>query len=123
MKIRRVIEALLVSIAAVAAMCFFTCGPLLRGEAMYFAAAEGDVAKVRKLLAMGVSVDYAFDGSETSLQAAASGNHRGVVEILLEAGANPCVGEGSRPSHLAKNPPLRELLRAREREAGCWPRK
>jgi uncharacterized protein len=53
------------------------------------AAAAGDVARVKKLLASGVFVDARDDEDYTALMVAAGAGHRDVFEALLRAGADP----------------------------------
>lgn len=53
------------------------------------AAAQGDEALVRALLAAGADVNAASEDGETALVRAASKGHLHIVQLLLEAGADP----------------------------------
>ena len=64
------------------------CGQrLVLGEALYGAAAEGNVARVQQLIRQGADVNYRFDDNEPPLMPAVTNNHEEVVRILLKAGA------------------------------------
>lgn len=52
-------------------------------------AADGDMDRVRELLAYGVKIDARSNDGGTALMYAARNNHLGVVKILLNAGADP----------------------------------
>lgn len=53
------------------------------------AAADGDLARVRRLLADGVSEDSADEDATTALMAASFAGEARVVRLLLDAGADP----------------------------------
>ncbi len=53
------------------------------------AASAGDLARVRRLLADGVSEDSADEDATTALMAAAYAGEAEVVHLLLDAGADP----------------------------------
>lgn len=59
------------------------------------AAKNGDVDKVRQLLADGVDPDGPAKDGRTPLMAATAGGHVRVVDALLEAFADPTMGKGS----------------------------
>lgn len=54
---------------------------------LHDAAQEGDVAKIRKLLADGVKVDQRDPMFGSALNVAAAAGHADAVEVLLQAGA------------------------------------
>ncbi|OQS01487.1 ankyrin repeat protein [Achlya hypogyna] len=58
-------------------------------EALVQAARLGDSSRVRNLLATGVDADASNDRGETPLLAAVTQGHVAIVELLLEAGADP----------------------------------
>ena len=53
------------------------------------AAARGDAAEIRKLVAGGASVDVRDDYRRTPLHVAAYGSHHDAMRALVKAGANP----------------------------------
>lgn len=57
-------------------------------QALMRAAGDGDVARVRSLLASGADVNAAAEGGETALMRASAKGHLGVVEVLLDAGGD-----------------------------------
>ncbi|HLK60288.1 MAG TPA: ankyrin repeat domain-containing protein [Chthonomonadaceae bacterium] len=61
---------------------------MLLDEPLVIAAKEGDVVKVRSLLAMGADPDASFKGNPALEQAAAEG-HQEIVHLLLSHGAWP----------------------------------
>ena len=66
-----------------------------REEQFWQAARDGDVARVRALLADGVAVDSKTEFDCTALYFAANSNHPEVVRVLLEAGADVNVRDNS----------------------------
>ena len=59
------------------------------------AAAAGDLARLRSLLAEGVSVDSADEDGTTALMAAAFAGERRAVTLLLDHGADPNLQDDS----------------------------
>lgn len=57
-------------------------------QALMRAAGEGDVSRVRSLLAAGADVNAAAEGGETALMRASAKGHLDVVEALLDAGGD-----------------------------------
>ena len=58
-------------------------------RAIYRAAGDGDLGRVRNLLAEGANANAVLDGDGTPLMAAAVNGHLPAVELLLAEGANP----------------------------------
>ena len=56
-------------------------------EQLHFASAEGDLGKVKRLVAEGFPLDAFDDLSRTPLHCAVEGGHLEVVKYLLSAGA------------------------------------
>jgi len=61
---------------------------------LHYAAADGDVGLVHKLLESGLSADAADDNGWTPLHFAAQSNAAEIVEVLLNAGASVDVQDG-----------------------------
>ncbi len=73
-----------------------TADPLLLEKAdaagrtpLFWAVQTGQTEMVALLIARGVEVDYRHDDGRTLLHIAADGDHREVVDLLLEAGLDP----------------------------------
>jgi ankyrin repeat protein len=78
---------------------------LERQQALHFASFHGDLSAVQDLIDQGVDVNEwaswkrdtdsgkVYEDRFTAIEAAASNGHRHVVKLLLERGANPCLGE------------------------------
>lgn len=62
-------------------------------SALVTAAERGDLAKVQKLLKLGIDVNATDKGEESALWKAINGDHTEVVKILVQNGAN--VNSGS----------------------------
>lgn len=90
----------------------------LRDDLTIFeAAALGDVARVRDLLAREPGLARTFDpGGGTALHLAAFFGHVGVVEALLDAGADVNVMSRVNLPNIPRNTPLHAALAGRRRE-------
>jgi ankyrin repeat protein len=89
---------------AMVAMLFACPGALFAGDApLAAAAARGDLAAVRALLAKGTVVDALEVDGTTALHAAVDADHLDVADALLRAGANASRGDryGVTPLYLA----------------------
>ena len=64
------------------------------GEALMAAAWNGHVEAVRALVAAGATLDVAAADGTTALKIAQTKKHEDVVQVLLDAGANPDKGQG-----------------------------
>jgi cytohesin len=74
-------------------------------SALHFAAQDGDLLRVRELLAQGRPPDSFDDLGKTALHYAAEGEHLAVMRALLEAGADVNAND---PKQIG-NTPLREV--------------
>ena len=63
-------------------------GTPILGDDLRKAALEGDVEKVKEVLAAGVDADDTSFNDETALKIASAQGHNAVLEVLLEAGAD-----------------------------------
>lgn len=91
-----------------------------RGEALIDAARRGDQAEVEKLLADGVDINSAPKFNITALWQAVSKEHHDVIEVLLDAGANPDITDSVwqvPPLMLTNNLEIISLLVAHEASA------
>jgi ankyrin repeat protein len=114
------------AVAAISWLCARGASPdadVYRGTALTWAAARGRVRAVRRLLELGAGVNVrgTFGGPRhgvgtTALHHAAEGGHLEVVEVLLDAGADPTVEDalyGGTPASWAEHngqTAARELL-------------
>lgn len=83
-----------------------------REERLVFAAEQGDLAKVRSLLELGVDPNANFDGMQYALEAAALEKHWEVAEILIANGATDQVVE----MNLSEGHTISEILVKRGRK-------
>lgn len=76
--------------------------PKVSGD-VFLAARDGDVNKVRALLAQGANPNLSNDNGETPLHAAAVKNHQGVILVLIQhdADVNATTVKGWTPLHSA----------------------
>ena len=74
-------------------------------EQLHFAAADGDLDRVKQLVAEGYPLDEFDDVGKTPLHHAAEGGHFDIVRFLLEAGADVNARDEAR----AGNTPLAEV--------------
>jgi ankyrin repeat protein len=73
-----------------------------KDEAFLSAAKEGELDKVKRLLAEGVDIDCSDAFSCTGLFWASANNHKSIVEFLIEKGANLNAGAGIGGTPLAR---------------------
>lgn len=87
----------------------FKPGP---AEVQFVAAAQtGNIAKVKRMLASGISVDTRNPQGMTALMAAAAKDKTDVVQLLLKTGARTdFVANGRTALHLASDPGVKKLL-------------
>jgi ankyrin repeat protein len=89
------------------------------GGALVRAAAGGDTAEVRRLLAAGADVDERAAGGRTAVTAAALGDHVEAARVLIDAGADVDLQDTDRNNPLlvcgqtGSVAMLREVLRAK----------
>ncbi|MGV6810592.1 MAG: ankyrin repeat domain-containing protein [bacterium] len=76
--------------------------PKVSGD-VFLAARDGNVSKVRALLAQGANPNLSNDNGETPLHAAAVNNHQGVILVLIQhdADVNATTVKGWTPLHSA----------------------
>jgi ankyrin repeat protein len=78
--------------------------------ALHYAALDGDVYLVRRLIALGAEVDVRTHGGTTPMWNAAINDHAEVVQILLRAGAAPS-DEVLEVAMVRSSPRAEQLLR------------
>ena len=84
-----VLQVLTLLAVPLAAVIRQAAGSRPTDPALCDAAASGDLARVRLLLADGVSADSVDEDGTSPLMAAAFAGERAIVELLLEQGADP----------------------------------
>jgi ankyrin repeat protein len=89
------LQALALLAVPVLAMAHPTRSRKRLDPALCDAASAGDVARLRALLADGVSADSADEDGTTALMAGAFAGERRVVELLLDHGADPNLQDDS----------------------------
>ena len=85
-----------------------------KGQALHDAASNGDVAKVKTLLAQGADVNYQNQYGRTALMKTALKGHVAVVKLLLAQGADVNLKnkKGKTALSVAKNKEVIQLLKA-----------
>lgn len=78
---------------------------LLEQEQLHFAAQDGDVQAVERLLSEGCQPDEYDELGNTPLHYAAKGNHLEVMKLLIDSGANV----NAHDERVIGNTPLREV--------------
>ncbi len=81
-------------------------------EALHRAASEGDVERIRSLLAAGAKVNEQGRDGQTALHLAVKGGHKGVVELLIAKGADVNAKDQyeTTPLHLAASAGHKEIV-------------
>jgi ankyrin repeat protein len=83
---------------------------IVRGEELYVAAQEGDLARMKSLLSTGVDPDSLFDGSEPAICAAVNSDCIPCIEILIKYGAKDFGCSAGGISSYAQSKEMRQFL-------------
>jgi len=83
---------------------------IVRGEELYTAAQEGDLARMKSLLSTGVDPDSLFDGSEPAICAAVNSDCIPCVRILIDHEAKDFGCSAGDISRYAQSKEMRQFL-------------
>lgn len=97
-------------VVCLAAMPCLHVARVVRGEELYSAAEEGDLARMKFLLSTGVDPESLFGGSEPAICAAVNSDCIPCVEILIKHGAKDFGCSGGDLSRYVQSKEMRQFF-------------